>query len=588
MNSSMLSTLSTLPAYFMGIFGPSRGGLSGQTLPEGIQTSSWYGLDTYGISARQAYEKSAPVAFAMERMKEVIGTARPMVKQLKGERYAEISLTHPLSRLMRYPCTKKTAFEFYSEIIANKSLFGSAFVYLMGQPNGAPEEMQIVRPERMRIVPSIEMGQIAGFIYEVNGSQIPLRVDEVVQFKRWNPYNDFSGLSLLSSAQNDIQAHYNAGQWNAHFFGENNAIPALAVEVQGQITTDEFNRLQREWKSTGGINRGTRFFRSGAGMANIKIHDIGLDPLDASFMTGRSANRKEILDLFGVPESLFDKGATEASANVGQQLFYDIAWYQLKYLAQVFDLELAPFFGSELGEYTVEFEDTRPTNVQNRIAEIETAKQFLSIDEIRATYYDLEAVEWGTGPAAGAGSAYLQFLGGGIGPNQATGRDLFQGGNRNPNNVTTPNEDKEQQPREDGNEGKALTIRECAILAQKTALKMFDEHKWSPDSVPLQGIPQGYQVLIKTALQLVKERDDILKAFNPLFDSVTEETKPLKAAGDTLLRKINRLPKQWQTDILNTTNEVRDAFGFAERLRTLTALPQEIEDALNVETVGVL
>ena len=552
-------------------------GLTNRTLPE-TNLYSWFtGKDRWAGYGNQDYEQSVPVAFAVERVKEIIGMAKPIVKELKGDQYVEVPRNHPLQRLMEYPSRKVTRFEFYGQTIANQALFGNNFYYLTGQAGGRPDQLQIIRPERVRIVPNTDMGGVAGYLYVVNGHHIPLSTDEVIHIKRWNPYNDYTGLPLTSSARADIEAHYHAGQWNANFFGENNAIPTLAVEVKGQINKQTFDQMIAQWKATGGMQRGTRFFQTGAGMPEVKIHDIGMNPIDESFANGRSANRKNVLDLFGVPESLFDKGATEASANVGQQLFYDIAWYKLQALAQVFTIELAPFFGA-LGDYLCEFEDIRPTNEQLKIQQIETAKQFFSINEIRERYYDEPTtVDWGFAPAAGAGSAIVQFMNG-VSPMQ-TGRNVFGEGNTNPNNETTPNENTQIQPREDGNEGKALTIRECAVLAQKTALKQFKEGRWDPNLVPTAGIPRGSAELLRENLKLVTQEADILTAFDFLFAGQRHQKNV--SEDNALLSKVSRLPQRWQDDLTTTANDIRDAFGFTERLKQLAEIPLEVETVLN-------
>ena len=61
-------------------------------------------------------------------------------------------------------------------------------------------------------------------------------------------------------------------------------------------------------------------------------------------------------------------------------------------VAQKITQELLPFYGDNL---VAEFDDIRPTDTQARLAEIRTAYPLLSINELRARYFQLPPVAWG-------------------------------------------------------------------------------------------------------------------------------------------------------------------------------------------------
>src|SRR5690606_39698152 len=94
---------------------------------------------------------------------------------------------------------------------------------------------------------------------------------------------------------------------------------------------------------------------------------------------------------------LVSENATEANAQVAERLFIErTLWPKLTRLSQKITQDVLPFWP---GSYTAEFEDIRPTDVAARMDEIRTAYPLLSINEIRARYYQLPAVEWGARPA---------------------------------------------------------------------------------------------------------------------------------------------------------------------------------------------
>jgi hypothetical protein len=64
-------------------------------------------------------------------------------------------------------------------------------------------------------------------------------------------------------------------------------------------------------------------------------------------------------------------------------------------IAQKVSQELLPFYGDDL---IAEFDDIRPTDTQARLDDIRTAYPLLSINELRAQYYQLPPVSWGDVP----------------------------------------------------------------------------------------------------------------------------------------------------------------------------------------------
>ena len=79
------------------------------------------------------------------------------------------------------------------------------------------------------------------------------------------------------------------------------------------------------------------------------------------------------------------------SANSSSARFYP----KLVRIAQKISQELLPFYGSDL---VAEYDDIRPTDAKARLEEIRTAYPLLSVNELRATYFQLPPVAWGENP----------------------------------------------------------------------------------------------------------------------------------------------------------------------------------------------
>jgi len=125
----------------------------------------------------------------------------------------------------------------------------------------------------------------------------------------------------------------------------------------------------------------------------IEWQHIGLSHSDLDFLRGRQAQRDEILNIFGIPVGLVSENATEANAKVAERQFIERTLYpKLVRIAQKITQELLPFYGADL---VAEYDDIRPTDAQARLDEIRTAYPLLSINELRAQYFQLPPVAWG-------------------------------------------------------------------------------------------------------------------------------------------------------------------------------------------------
>ena len=93
---------------------------------------------------------------------------------------------------------------------------------------------------------------------------------------------------------------------------------------------------------------------------------------------------------------MVSENATEANAKVAERQFIERTLYpKLVRIAQKITQELLPFYGPDL---VAEYEDIRPTDAAARLDEIRAAYPLLSINELRANYFQLPPVAWGDTP----------------------------------------------------------------------------------------------------------------------------------------------------------------------------------------------
>lgn len=337
----------------------------------------------------RVYQQSSWVYVAINRIAEAAALVPLHVYRLDGEQRIDVE-RHPVEALLDAPNPYLSRFELLEQTIGMLELTGNAYWFLAGE--GVPQEIWLLRPDRVSIVPDAQR-YIKGYVYEIDGQRIPLTPQEVVHFKRWHPANDYYGLSALEAARLSIQSDRAMAEWNRSTFGKDNGVPAGIVTVREPVPDSDFERIKREWRASyGGPQRRTAFLRGGG----IEWQNIGLSHTELDFLKGREFYRNEILNIFGIPVGLVSENATEANAKVAERLFVERTLYpKLVRVQQKITQELLPFWP---GQHVAAFEDIRPTDMQARLAEIRTAYPVLSINEIRARYYRMPPVAWGERP----------------------------------------------------------------------------------------------------------------------------------------------------------------------------------------------
>ncbi|GAB4573105.1 MAG: hypothetical protein Kow0077_14460 [Anaerolineae bacterium] len=357
---------------------------------------AWPALTTYERQAA-VYEHNAWVYVAVNRIAEAAALVPLQVYRRQGERRVALN-AHPAERLLAAPNPFLSGFDLIEQTVGALELTGNAYWFLAGDARGRPAEIWPLRPDRVAVVPG-ERDHVHGYVYTIDGQHIPLEAVEVIHFRRWHPRSDYYGLSALQAARLAIQSDDAMARWNRDTFSADRAVPAGIVNVTEFVSDADFERLKREWReSYGGAERRTAFLRGGA----VQWQGIGLSQQDVDFLNGRRFNREEIFHVFGIPPGMWSENATEANATIAERVFVErTLWPKLVRLAGKITAELLPFWG---GDLEAAFEDIRPTDVAQRLAAIRTAYPVLSINEIRAQFYDLPPVAWGSGPVSGGGA----------------------------------------------------------------------------------------------------------------------------------------------------------------------------------------
>ena len=204
---------------------------------------------------------------------------------------------HPAASLFRSINDWTTAYQYAEAEIAYLLLSGNTYILkqggtLRGQDYiGPAEELWILRPDRVKIVPNAD-GSINHWEYSAApGEPIKFPPNQVCQIKRFNPYNSLYGQSVVRALQGAITTDVRAENYNANFL-KNQARPAGAVVIKGSppgIPQQERDRkeIQRVYRNPGTV---------GIFYGDTEWKDWGLSQKDMEFLEGRKFSREQIIN----------------------------------------------------------------------------------------------------------------------------------------------------------------------------------------------------------------------------------------------------------------------------------------------------
>lgn len=342
------------------------------------------------------YARSTWVYVAVQRIARAAALIDLTVQHLSGEDTQDIA-NHPFELLLKRPNNYCSQFEFIEQTVGNLLINGNSYWFMHGgAENTPPQELYTLRPDRVRIVAGKSADQfVGGYIYTVDGVEVPIEPWEVCHYKRFHPLSDFYGLSPLEALAVDVQTDLKMKEWNRKFYGEDQAVPAGIVNIKAPVTLDEFEKIKSEWmRLYGGTQRRTAFLRA----AELAYQDIGANHRDMDFISGMEFSKDQILLAYGIPPGMLDKNATEANATAGLELFITgTVWPIMIELCSKMTSYILPRYGDNL---VCEPEDIRSKDTSLEAFEVNNYGPYLTFNEGRARFLEMEPIdeEWANVP----------------------------------------------------------------------------------------------------------------------------------------------------------------------------------------------
>ncbi len=317
---------------------------------------------------------------------------------------------HPLLKLLHRPNPFYAGSEFFENIYAYKLISGNAFVQAVGRENTPPQELHILRPDRVNIVPD-NVGNVAGYIYKIANLEKFFACNKVtgqakiLHIKSFHPLDDFRGLSSVEAAAFSIDQHNQAAAWNKSLL-ENAARPSGALIVknngayEGNLSNDQYIRIKEQMEEVfmGSKNSGRPMLIEGG----LEWQEMSLSPKDMDFIEAKNSAARDIALALGVPPQLLGIPGDNTYSNMQEArlaLWEETIIPLLDHLTDSLNHWLIPMFGEDLHlEYDVNNISGLSSRREKIWARIENAS-FLSVNEKRQMV-GLSPIEGGDGVIA--------------------------------------------------------------------------------------------------------------------------------------------------------------------------------------------
>jgi len=252
-----------------------------------------------------------------------------------------------LARLLHFPNEKMSSQDMTETIVSHLDLGGNALLTKVRVRN-QPAELWIVRPDRMKPVPS-RTDYIAYYEYDRDGQKIKIPPQDVVHFRYIDPSNEFWGISPLMAGGKTVDMEVEAVNWNKETM-QNRAVPDGMISAKIPMSGKQFEEANAYLENQLlGASNARRPFVMGH---DADFKQFSLSPAELDFIESRKLTREEICAMFAVPPPLvgiYDK-ATLANIQTARVIFWlDSIVPFLENLPDVWTFALAaPDFGPKL------------------------------------------------------------------------------------------------------------------------------------------------------------------------------------------------------------------------------------------------
>lgn len=224
-----------------------------------------------------------------------------------------LSIMSQLNSFINKPNCRQNKANFFEAAISYLLLSGNSYIYMSEDPL----EMQLLRPDRVTIVPNKNNTSVDHYVYSANGSKFKISdPTKVIHLKFFNPIDDWYGFSPIQAASGSIDQHNAIARHNISLLQTGGRPSGCLIhnsEDEGMLNDLQRAELRESMDKhySGTENAGRILVLDGS----FKWQDFGNYARDYDFHKGKEICAREIAQLFGVPPMLVGVAGDSTFAN---------------------------------------------------------------------------------------------------------------------------------------------------------------------------------------------------------------------------------------------------------------------------------
>jgi len=304
-----------------------------------------YPVNNYNVFAREGYGNNEIVYACIEELST--SAAEPGLMVRRGKNWTH---EHPLIDLLNRPNPFMDRFEFWATVILHRSIAGNAYALLIRSRSGKVVEMWLMRPDRVRVVPSSST-YIGSYEYDTGtGNPVRLAVEDVIHFKTRNPLDQFYGMPPMMPIAGRIDIDNYMRDFVSTYF-QKGGVPSGVLSVKQALSEEQKaeikKRYSREFGGAGGWHS-LMVLDSAEATFTPMTRDLGASGLVIPSLD--EINESRIAMAFGVPLTIIGarlgvNSSSYANKRSDRESFWDEHLAPLyKEMAGPLNLRLVPNF----------------------------------------------------------------------------------------------------------------------------------------------------------------------------------------------------------------------------------------------------
>lgn len=228
----------------------------------------------------------------------------------------ELAKKHAIFRLLvNKPNRESTPFDFKHLMVVHLLLNGNAYIEILENSAGDPNELFLLNPNQVDIVRDKSTGSLV-YTYKIAGEVAPRVLDQRRLIHIKGPSIDgVKGLAPVTQARHAIGLGLALEQFQSQFL-KNDATPRGVIKSKALLGKDQKAKMKSEWRLTqGGANRHSVAILDG----EMDFLQIGLTMEDAQFLQSRGFQLEEVARWFDVPQHMIGLLARSTNNNIEHQ-----------------------------------------------------------------------------------------------------------------------------------------------------------------------------------------------------------------------------------------------------------------------------